>query len=134
MRKAIICDIDGVLLKGTWKGDIEQFYRDMDSCYPVDWMVDIINSIHKLGYKILFVTARDEKVRVKTKYQLKELFPFTINLYMRPRDDLRPSYVVKEEHLEKLQQNHEIIFAIDDEIANCEMFERHDIPAIHVLS
>ena len=130
--KVIICDIDGVLMDGPWWDDIEDFYLNMDSWYPIDWTVYMVNCFYKLGYKIIFLTARDEKVRVKTTQQLKELFPFNINLYMRPRGDMRESYIVKEEHLMELMEKYDILFAMDDEIPNCQMFKKHGIPVVQI--
>ena len=130
--KVIICDIDGVLMDGPWWDDIEDFYLNMGSWYPIDWTVYMVNCFYKLGYKIIFLTARDEKVRVKTTQQLKELFSFNINLYMRPRGDMRESYIVKEEHLMELMEKYDILFAMDDEIPNCQMFKKHGIPVVQI--
>lgn len=119
-------------MDGPWWDDIEDFYLNMDSWYPIDWTVYMVNCFYNLGYKILFLTARDEKVRVKTIHQLKEMFSFPIHLYMRPRGDMRPSPIVKEEYLMEILKEHEILFAIDDETPNCEMYKSHGIPVIQI--
>lgn len=128
--RTVICDIDGCIMRGPWFEDIQDFYDNMDSWQPVDWMVDIVTCIYKLGYRIIFLTARDEKVRRKTTRQLKDMFDFRFDLYMRPTGDERPSHIVKEEFLLKLQEHYNIIFAIDDEQPNCDMYRKHGIDVI----
>ena len=130
--KVIISDIDGVLMDGPWWDDIEDFYRNMNDWYPIDWTVYMLKCFYKLGYKIIFLTARDEKVRLRTTQQLQELFPFNIEMYMRPRGDLRESHVVKEEFLMELMEKYDILFAMDDETPNCEMFKKHGITVLQV--
>lgn len=132
--KVVICDIDGVIMQGPWWDDIQDFYDNMDSWYPIDWMVDIVNCIYKLGYKIIFLTARDEKVRRKTTQQLKNMFDFKIELYMRKKDDERPSCVIKEEYLPELMDKYDILFALDDEQPNCDMYRKHGISVIQIYN
>lgn len=132
--KTIISDIDGVLMEGPWFDDIEDFYREMSSWYPVDWAVHFVNMFHKMGYKIIFLTARDERVRLRTLQQLQDMFSFNIELYMRERNDERPSCVIKEEHLIELMKKYDIQFAIDDETPNVQMFKKYGITTLQVHS
>lgn len=133
-NKAIISDIDGVLMEGPWFDDIEDFYREMSSWYPVDWAVHFVQMFYNLGYKVIFLTARDERVRLRTEQQLRDMFDFNIDLYMRGRGDERPSYIVKEEHLHDLMEKYDIQLAIDDETPNIKMFQRYGITTIQVSS
>lgn len=132
--KTLICDIDGVIMEGPWFDDIEDFYHNLSSWYPIEWAVKLVQMFHDVGYKIIFLTARDERVRVRTEQQLKEMFDFNIDLYMRNRGDERASCIVKEEHLIPLMDKYDIQLAIDDETPNIKMFQRYGITTIQVSS
>ena len=129
---SIICDIDGVILETPRWYEMDDFYQNLDQCVPNDWAVSLINGLHKQHIKIIFLTARDEKCRSYTKYQLEQLFDFNIHLYMRTRGDEREDYIVKAEHIERLLKKENILFAIDDNYQNCLMFNQYKIPAFHV--
>ena len=50
------------------------------------------------GYKIIFVSGREEKDRAPTERFYKKYFPeITYELYMRPTGDKRKDVVIKEE-------------------------------------
>lgn len=129
---SIICDIDGVILETPRWYEMDDFYQNLDQCVPNDWAVSLINGLHNQHIKIIFLTARDEKCRSYTKYQLEQLFDFNIHLYMRTRGDEREDYIVKAEHVERLLKRENILFAIDDNYQNCLMFNQYKIPAFHV--
>ena len=129
---SIICDIDGVILETPRWYEMDDFYQNLDQCVPNDWAVSLINGLHNQHIKIIFLTARDEKCRSYTKYQLEQLFDFNIHLYMRTRGDEREDYIVKAEHVEKILKKENILFAIDDNYQNCLMFNQYKIPAFHV--
>lgn len=129
---SIICDIDGVILETPRWYEMDDFYQNLDQCVPNDWAVSLINGLHNQHIKIIFLTARDEKCRSYTKYQLEQLFDFNIHLYMRTRGDEREDYIVKAEHVERLLKKENILFAIDDNYQNCLMFNQYKIPSFHV--
>ena len=131
--KAIICDIDGVVLQCPYFVDIEEFYKNIEICTPIEWCVDLINGLHEKGYTILFLTARDSKCRGITKYQLEQCFKFPIHLYMRLNGDIRPDHVIKKEHMDILMMKYDICLALDDNVNNCNMFHSLGIPTVHVI-
>ena len=133
MEKVIICDIDGVILDGPWYDDIEDFYNNMDSWTPVQWSVDLIQCMADKGYKIIFVTARIERIRPKTTEQLQSVFNFPIDIRMRKNDDERVDWVMKKEIIQELQKTYDIQFGIDDGQLNCKMLQSLGITALHVL-
>jgi len=130
--KAIIVDIDGVVLHYPYWQNVEDFYQHLDKCVAVDWMVHLINCIHIQGIKIIFLTARDQKCQIMTNIQLKQLFDFKYELYMRIQGDLRQDYEIKQDYIPRLQKKYNILFAIDDNERNCEMFKQNKIPALHI--
>lgn len=131
-NNAVICDIDGVVLTCPYWKDIEDFYQNVDSCTPVDWAVYFINSLHKQGFKIIFITARNCKIKGITLRQLKECFDFNFDLYMRGRYDERIDWVQKEECLNLIEQDYNVVLAIDDNEGNCNMYRKHGITTLRV--
>lgn len=132
MKNSIICDIDGVVLQCPGWQDLDDFYANLDSCIPIDWAVYLIESLHRNGLQIIFLTARDVKCHCYTKHQLQQLFDFPILLYMRNHNDTRPDYVIKEEHIVELKQRYRILCCIDDNKDNCNMYRKHGLTALHV--
>lgn len=132
MQRVVICDIDGVLLTIPNWNRLEDFYMRLDECVPQDWAVHIIKGLHKQGLKIIFLTARDSKCRGYTQYQLQQLFDFPIHLDMRLHDDLRTDTEVKEDYIKEYLEKYKILLCIDDNINNCEMYKRYELPTLHV--
>lgn len=51
-------------------------------------------------------------------------------LMMRDNEDYRKDDIVKEEHVKNIKKDYDVLFAIDDRMNNCEMFERNGIKAL----
>ncbi len=129
---AIICDLDGTLINNpNWNGNLEEFYDHILEGEPIEWCYKLIKCLAK-EYKIIFITARDEKCRNKTEVQLDTLFPFEYMLYMRKSKDKRADYIIKEEYMQILKNRYNILFCIDDNMRNCIMF-RNYIPSLLVI-
>ena len=131
-KKAIICDLDGTLVQNPeWDGNFETFYANILAGFPVEWCELLLNSLAD-KVKIIFLTARDDKCKLQTEFQLNSWFDFPYLLYMRKKGDLREDYIIKQEYLEKLLEEYDILFCIDDNPKNCEMFS-HYIPTLKVV-
>lgn len=153
-EKAIICDIDGVILDSSqvfkeieeqgFTGDAKWEYFDWHAngfhVYPEKRMIEIIYNFYKQGYKIIFLTARSESIKVETRYRILAEFviyqenKFDFELLMRPIGDYSPSAEVKEKHLEDIKKEYDIICAFDDDDSNCAMFERNKILTFKVVN
>ena len=130
MKKAIVLDIDGVLLKSDiifeeifnlkLRGDVKwDYFHQYCNSERVLFIKNIIPFLH--GAYIILSTARNEKCRKETTERLlKEGLTFE-KLLMRKENDYRPSNEVKRDHLKEIMQNYEIVAFIDDDLANCEM-------------
>ena len=129
---ACIFDLDGVVFVNPFFENIEDFYKNIQYCIPQDWTVKLINGLYNQGIKIIFLTARDIKCRGITYYQLKELFDFPIHLYMRRRGDTREDYIVKQEYMEQLVKKYNILFCMDDNVKNCEMYRTFGLTTLQV--
>lgn len=122
-HKAIIVDLDGTLC------DVEHrihhvkskpknwgaFNQAMDQDKPYFWCIELIAAMKARGYKIYFVTGRDENFRKMTTDWLDRHNVYYDELYMRPAQDFRQDSEIKEEiyinHVEKTSQ---VLFVVDD--------------------
>lgn len=155
-EKAIICDIDGVILDSSQvfkeieeqglTGDAKWEYFDRNANGPCVFsnkrMIEIIHNFYEKGYKIIFLSARSERIEKETAHRLMQEFLhymknvvniFDFELLMRPEGDYSPSAEIKEKHLKDIKEKYDIICAFDDDDSNCEMFERNNILSFKVL-
>lgn len=143
MEKAVVIDIDGVILdtEGIIKEIYElklhgspmwdHFYANCNGKKAL-FLQNIIPLLECLKdtVHIFISTARNERVREKTENRLKsEKIPYE-KIYMRNIGDFRSSPNVKEDHLDQIQQEYEIIAFIDDDLTNCEMARDKGILAL----
>ena len=133
MRNSIVCDIDGCILQCPYWDTVEDFYQHIDECVPIDWVVSLVKGLHAQKRKIIFLTARDAKCRSYTLYQLKQLFDFPIELYMRQRFDLRPDHEIKKEYMLEIMEKYNVLACIDDNIKNCEMYKSLGLPYMRIV-
>lgn len=151
-QKAIIIDIDGTLTRDPLLIDDKSregrdvFYQKIDNYLRVKKelirpVVDLVKLIIDNTYtRIIFLTAREDRYDIKenTLKFLEDKFLFIchdccFDLYMREENDLRPNYEVKEQILkEQILPNYDILFALDDEDNNVEMFRRNGILVLQV--
>jgi predicted secreted acid phosphatase len=121
--KAIIVDLDGTLCDiehrvhhvrtkpKNWKA----FNQSMDQDQPYFWCIELIAAMKSRGYKVFFVTGRDENSRDMTEsWLLRHKVEFD-ELHMRKKSDFREDSDVKEEIYKKtIAPRAEILFVIDD--------------------
>ena len=157
-RKAIVCDIDGVLLNSQFildeihelglKGEDkwEYFYehcnsdrvkvipetkRYIDSFVHATYEVEVEPNVITIDSVTLIIsTARNEKCRIKTIDKLAQHEIFFNRMYMRKQNDLRPALEVKREHLLQIMEEFDVISFIDDDLQNCEMAKSLGILAL----
>lgn len=132
--KAFVCDIDGVILTLSKWYTIEEFYENIMYCYPIDWAVHLVKGLQKGGIKPLFLTARDSRYKGITEHQLKQCFDFPIHLDMRLHGDLREDFEIKRDYIEQYLKEYEILFCIDDNKKNCEMYKTFGLTSLWVDS
>ena len=116
----IICDIDGTLahMNGKrgpydWKqvgvDDIDVYVRDVLLTY------DYMNQLNIDSIAIILVSGRDSVCRKETEEWLKlHKVPYHA-LYMRPENDQRKDYIIKEEiYNEHIKEKYNVRFVLDD--------------------
>lgn len=132
-------DMDGVLancghrLHYIDEGDYDSFYADeniwLDALFGTG--LTLLEMFKAQGYKIVIVTSRRESCRAATLRWLDDALMTYFkseDLYMRSNGDLRKSWEVKKDLLEKaLQDNMKsynssgLNFFVDDYPKNCQM-------------
>lgn len=122
-QKAIIVDLDGTLcdvehrvhhVKSKPK-NWHAFNSAMDEDKSYFWCLELIAAMKSRGYKILFVTGRDENFRSNTEAWLKKHQVDYDELYMRKAQDFREDSDVKEEiYHQKIERTTQVLFVVDD--------------------
>jgi predicted kinase len=115
--KAVIVDLDGTLaIHNRNAFDIER----CDTDTPNPPVLNTIKALSQFGYRLIFLTGREDSFRPQTNKWLKEvcnvdMFAPLYTLYMRPTGDNRKDSLVKEEILRNdILPNYYVEFALDD--------------------
>lgn len=125
-QKAIVCDLDGTLcdithrrhlVTGPEKKDHKTFQDMLVHDTPNSLIGQFLNFSRFRGYKIIFVSGRNEDARQATQRWLSEYFPGfeKFCLFMRAVGDYRPDFEVKREIYQRdIEPGHEVSLVLDD--------------------
>lgn len=130
---ALICDIDGTIAdishrihfvrdgKKDWKG----FFAGISQDIPNEWCVNLVNAMSKT-HKIVFCSGRNDTLRKETITWLETRCGIDDpTLYMRPRNDFRSDFLVKEIILDfELLTRYDVKMIVDDRQSVCQMWRR----------
>lgn len=120
---AIIVDLDGTLCDVEHRvHHVQQkpknwhaFNSAMDEDKSYFWCIELIAAMKDRGYKIFFVTGRDEDYRSNTETWLKKHLIDYDFLYMRKAKDHREDSDVKEEiYYTMIEKKAQVLFVVDD--------------------
>lgn len=146
LRKAIIVDLDGTIanneyrvkyIDGSQQKDWDTFNALSAGDPVIEWCKDLVIGFSKLGYKIIFLTARSESkgTRAITETWLfQHIGPYVTDydLVMRDSKDYRTDFITKQDlYYQHVAPLYEVAFAIDDKLAVCTMWRGLGIPALH---
>lgn len=135
MVPAVIVDIDGTLADTRHRDCFKQqkdwdgyFARVHDDGVMME-TVDRVKAHKGEGRMILLMTGRPEKLRVATMNWLDvHGIPYDA-LYMRPNDDRRPGFAVKEDlYTRHLLDHYQVVCVMDNDPQIIEMFTLRNIP------
>lgn len=120
---AIIVDLDGTLCDvehrvhyvrskpKNWKA----FNESMELDRPYIWCIELIAAMKARGYKIIFVTGRDDNFRDMTTKWLENHNVVFDELHMRRAGDFREDSDVKEEiYKNDIEKKTQVLFVVDD--------------------
>ena len=145
-KRIAIFDVDGVIsdhrhrehhvLKDPKNWD--SFYAEMGKDLLVQDTFQLMKSLVNNGWEIIFITGREmtiEKYHTTINWFKDNEIYIHGNLHMRPENDRREDYEIKEEKVRKyvLERNYDVIIAFDDRIQNIEMYKRLGITCFHTF-
>lgn len=137
-RKAIVLDIDGVILNTAFlfdeiqelnlKGEAmwDYFHSNCNSqkVELIEGFKDFYTNLHILrpftGTDFILLTSRNEKTKEATIEKLNKEGIFFDEIYMRKDKDYRAAHILKKEQLQELLKEYKILLYVDDDPANCE--------------
>lgn len=97
LPRAAIFDNDGTIsLIHSGRSPYDASTCDLDAPHP--HVIECMKLYYNAGYKILFVSGREEKDREPTERFYQQYFPeVKYELFMRPTGDMRKDVIIKEE-------------------------------------
>jgi len=97
LKRAAIFDNDGTIsLIHSGRSPYDASTCDLDA--PHNHVIECMKLYYKMGYKIIFVSGREEKDRAPTEKFYKQHFPeVEYELFMRATGDTRKDVLIKEE-------------------------------------
>lgn len=114
LENCFLFDIDGTLAKMTTRRPFE--WHKVGEDEPVYNIITILNTISHFGFKIIYMSGRDEVCRKQTEIWLAEhTGEERIELYMRPQNDYRKDNIVKRELYDKhIKDKYNVVAIFDD--------------------
>lgn len=146
--EAIIFDVDGTLADnrhrqhlapkgvsqgenaihkdGNWKAFFEAMHLDVPNP-AVAWLARHIWL--KAGHvRLIIVTGRAERFREGTEAWLREHNIGYDVMHMRGNDDYRSDEVIKKEILDRIRENHDVLFSVEDRAKVVQMWRDNGVP------
>lgn len=121
-KQTIAFDADGTLVnvssivslvKGKYR-DFDLFHRKSLWSPPNQEVLDLAYEAKDKGFKVIVVTAREERYREVTQAWMDKFNVPYENVFMRPMNDRRPDHIVKNEMFAQINSFYDIIHFVDD--------------------
>lgn len=113
MNKLVLVDIDGTVAHRTNRDPFE--YDKVLQDRPDHKTIEVITALWKAGYKIIFISARDDSCFDDSYEWLRLHCPPFIKLYMRKTGDFRKDAIIKEEiYREHIEPFYDVFCVFDD--------------------
>lgn len=132
LERCVVFDNDGTISLLNGRNPYDASTADQD--LPHDHVIECLKLYHAAGYKILFVSGREEKDRIPTEKFYKKYFPeVEYKLFMRPTNDHRKDVLIKEEIFYKNIKNKYYVAAwFDDRLQVCKWIYENGLPLFRV--
>lgn len=138
----VVCDLDGTMcnidhrlhyIQNGGKKDWTSFYSKIKEDTVNEWCQDIVQSMSDLCYGIVYCSGRPDTYEKDTREWIDEKNLPINHLFMRPRNDFRPDYVVKEVILDfELLTRFDIYFIMDDRRQVVDLWRRRGFTCLQV--
>ena len=113
MNKLVLVDIDGTVAHRTNRDPFE--YDKVLEDRPDNETIEVITALWRAGYKIIFISARDDSCFDDSYEWLRLHCPPFIKLYMRKTGDFRKDSIIKEEiYREHIEPFYDVFCVFDD--------------------
>ena len=147
MVSAIIVDLDDCLFdsrhlnkylpkKQNDREAWDKFQEKYSDCKINRHILILIDALRLNGITLLFVTGREatEKLKELTEERIRSLYPDGgyYKIFFRAANDYRKASEVKQEIYRKyIKGQYDVLFAIDDDIENINMFAKEGLNVMH---
>mgnify|MGYP000571986938 CR=1 FL=1 len=145
-RDIAIIDIDGVLCNVDFEFGTDTFkwkeYAEKDKQRKVLWRgVDLVEMFISSKITPVYLTARHEGMRQQTQDFLDSLDLWGDLIMSSCGSDEQPldkqfqqkQAQIKREEVQKLVQMYTVLYAVDDQEANCRMYREFGIPTLKAM-
>jgi predicted kinase len=132
---AIVVDNDGTIcLPHPGRNVYDASTSDLD--IPHAHVIECVRNYFKLGYKVLFVSGREEKDRAPTeRFYQKHLPEVKYELFMRPSGNKEKDVLIKERIFEEqIRGKYKVCAWIDDRLQICRWVYENGLPLFRVGS
>jgi len=142
--KSIIVDIDGTLSNPNHRQkyidkpeptqeDWLMFFNTSDKDTPNEWCTEIVKNFSNVGYEIIYLTGRPEKIRGITDIWIRKNVPnVPFHLFMRQDKDRRHDTDIKTQiYKEDIEPIFKVLFTIDDRRSVVEMWRELGLTCLH---
>ena len=144
----VLCDLDGTLadishrlkfVKGMEKPDWKSFFASISEDKVHENVLEMVLEFDRIGYEIVFVSARPDTYREQTEVWLESVFkgyPIYKALIMRRGNDRRPDTEVKKDILDTYFGHYKSLIhkVIDDRPSVIRMWRENGLDVIDVGS
>jgi phosphoglycolate phosphatase-like HAD superfamily hydrolase len=126
-KKCFIFDLDKTLADDGHRvhhlsgGDWTSYFNACDRDEPIPAVCAIANALTAQGHTIMIVTGRSETIEWQTHAWLKLHVPGYHAVFMRAKNDFRPNFQVKWEHIRAIERiwQYEILLIFEDQPKVC---------------
>jgi uncharacterized HAD superfamily protein len=141
-KPIVIVDMDGTLadvghrlhyIRGKGKPNWKKFFSEQRHDLPIK---AILKQVCELAgdHEIVIVTGRPKQYFHETQQWLRKYKVPYSRLYMRPKGDHRPDFLVKKDILKKDIGAQRVVMVLEDRPRVCEMYRQAGLKVIEVPS
>jgi predicted kinase len=147
MPNAIMVDLDGTLSLFNSRrsdGSVDVRYADAQTRSPYDAskadrdtlnepVAEVIEQMHKAGYKIIFCSGREDLYKEQTVRFIEKHLSLPYELHMRKTKDMRKDSIIKGEIYDSvIAPNYNILFVMDDRNSVCDYWRSRGLTCFQV--
>lgn len=132
-RLVVLCDLDHTLSDAAWRDPLiergwDEYNAAAEADQPVGEIRDLVNTLYFRGYRIIMLTARDEKWRGMTQRWLEDKTIRYSELVMRPSGNPTPAAVLKVDLARKYLPK--VAFVLEDREDICAAFTNSGVTVL----